>query len=96
MKTRMGVMLGALGLLLLGRGSAMASCVVTNQTGFTFVVSSGNLANQQLKPHATTTVEAGKILGKTEDGRTISGSCRDGGQLVVKEKNGVPLLLPKK
>ena len=76
--------------------AAHASCVVTNETGYEFVVSSGNSPNQKVSPHATTTIEAGKISGKSPDGRTISGSCKDGARMVVLEKNGVPLLLPKK
>jgi hypothetical protein len=75
---------------------AQASCVVTNETGYEFTVSSGNAADQKVAPHATTTIEAGKISGKSPEGRTISGSCKDGARLVVQEKNGVPLLLPKK
>ena len=55
----------------------------------------GNAANQRVRAHATAAIEAGKIQGKTEDGKTISGSCRDGGEMVIQEKNGVPLLLPK-
>jgi hypothetical protein len=76
--------------------AAQASCVVTNQTGYEFVVSSGNAPNQKVAAHATTTIEAGKISGKSPEGRTISGSCKEGARLVVVEKNGVPLLLPKK
>ena len=76
--------------------AARASCVVTNQTGYEFVVSSGNAPNQKVAAHATTTIEAGKISGKSPEGRTISGSCKEGARLVVVEKNGVPLLLPKK
>jgi hypothetical protein len=76
--------------------AAHGSCVVTNETGYEFVVSSGNAPNQKVGAHATTTIEAGKIAGKSAEGRTISGSCKDGARLVVREKNGVPLLLPKK
>jgi hypothetical protein len=76
--------------------AARASCVVTNETAYEFVVSSGNSADQKVGAHATTTIEAGKISGKSPDGKTISGSCKDGARLVVQEKNGVPLLLPKK
>jgi hypothetical protein len=75
---------------------ARASCVVTNETAFEFIVSSGNSPNQKVAAHATTTVEAGKIVGKSPEGRIISGSCKDGARMVVREKNGVPLLLPKK
>jgi hypothetical protein len=75
---------------------ASASCVVKNETGWEFVIASGNAADQKLAAHATTTIEAGKIAGKSPDGKTISGSCKDGSRLVVHEKNGVPLLMPAK
>jgi hypothetical protein len=84
-----------LGVAFLG-GPARASCVVKNETGYDFVVSSGNAADQKVGAHATTTIEAGKISGKSAEGKTISGSCKDGAMLVVHEKNGVPLLMPKK
>jgi hypothetical protein len=74
---------------------ADASCVVTNDTTYEFVVSSGNSPNQKVGAHATTTIEAGKISGKSAEGKTIAGSCKDGASLVVIEKNGVPLLMPK-
>jgi hypothetical protein len=80
----------------LAAAGAHASCVVTNETAYEFVVSSGNSSNQKIAAHATTTIEAGKISGKSPEGRTISGSCKEGARLVVQEKNGVPLLLPKK
>jgi len=79
-----------------GTARASASCLVTNETGLEFVVSSGNKADQKVGAHAPTTIEAGKIAGKSPEGRTISGSCKDGARLVIIEKNGVPLLMPKK
>jgi len=75
---------------------ASASCLVKNETGWEFVISSGNAADQKLGAHAATTIEAGKISGKSPEGKTISGSCKDGGRLIVREKNGVPLLMPAK
>lgn len=81
---------------LLAGGQAAAACRVTNQTGYTFTVSSGNAANQKVRAHATAAIEAGKIQGKSEEGKEISGSCKDGGELVIVEKNGVPLLQSKK
>jgi hypothetical protein len=83
------------GLLVVAGPRAAASCRVSNETGYTFTVSSGNASNQRVRAHATAAIEAGKIQGKSEEGKTISGSCRDGGELVIQEKNGVPLLLPK-
>jgi hypothetical protein len=93
---RGGLFVLAVGLVAAFAAPAGASCLVKNETTFTFTVSSGNASNQQVNAHATTTIEAGKISGKSVEGRTISGACKDGGSLVIKEKNGVPLLLPRK
>ena len=95
--SRLALIIGvASGLLVAGESTAAAACRVTNETGYTFTVSSGNAANQRVRAHATAAIEAGKIQGKSDDGKTISGSCKDGGELVILEKNGVPLLQPKK
>jgi len=85
-------------LVLLFGTSAAASCRITNETGYTFAVASGNVPNQRVAAHATTTIAPGKVQGHSEEGKTISGVCKDGGDLVIKEKNGVPLLgaAPKK
>jgi len=82
------------GLLAAGGSRALASCRVSNETGYKFTVSSGNVSNQRVGAHTTTTIAAGKIQGKSDEGKTISGSCKDGSDLVIQEKNGVPLLLP--
>ena len=94
--SRVGLVLMLVSGMSLVAAGARASCVVTNETAYEFVVSSGNAADQKVAPHATTTIEAGKIVGKSPEGRIISGSCKDGARMVVQEKNGVPLLLPKK
>jgi hypothetical protein len=77
---------------------AVASCLIKNETGYAFTVASGNVANQKVGAHATTTIAPGKVQGHTEEGKTISGVCKDGSTLLIKEKNGVPLLgaAPKK
>jgi hypothetical protein len=90
------VFLLAGGMTTLGAASAHASCVVKNETSWEFLISSGNAADQKLAAHASTTIAAGKISGKSPEGKTISGSCKDGSSLVVHEKNGVPLLMPAK
>jgi len=84
------------GLLAVCGSRAVASCRIANDTKFAFTVSSGNTSNQRVGAHTTTTIAAGKIQGKSDDGRTISGVWKDGGDLVIQEKNGVPLLMPKK
>lgn len=85
-------------LLLLFDRSASASCRIKNETGYTFAVASGNVPNQRVGARATTTIAPGKVQGRSDEGKTISGVCKDGGDLVIKEKNGVPLLgaAPKK
>jgi hypothetical protein len=92
---RAGLMLCLVAGVSLVATEARGSCVVTNETGYEFAVSSGNSPNQKVRAHGTTTIEAGKISGKSPEGRTISGSCKDGERLTVQEKNGVPLLLPQ-
>jgi hypothetical protein len=86
------------GLFATAAAPAAASCRIQNDTGTTFAVSSGNTPNQRVAAHTTTTIAAGKVQGRSEDGKTISGVCKDGGDLLIKEKNGVPLLgaAPKK
>jgi len=85
-------------LLVLFEAPAAASCRIKNETGYTFAVASGNVPNQKVGARATTTIAPGKVQGRSEEGKTISGVCKDGGDLVIKEKNGVPLLgaAPKK
>jgi hypothetical protein len=77
---------------------AAASCRIKNETGYTFAVASGNVPNQRVGARATTTIAPGKVQGRSEEGKTISGVCKDGSDLIIKEKNGVPLLgaAPKK
>ena len=83
------------GLLTASATRARASCRITNQTSYDFVVASGNVADQRVKAHGITTIAPGKVQGKTDEGRSISGACKDGGDLVIKEQNGVPLLMPQ-
>ncbi|HVV49674.1 MAG TPA: hypothetical protein VHO06_08445 [Polyangia bacterium] len=80
------------GLLLLGAAPALASCRIKNETATTFMVASGNTPNQRVGAHATTTIAPGRVQGRSDDGKEIAGVCKDGGDLVIKEKNGVPLL----
>jgi len=76
--------------------SALASCRVNNQTKYSFTVESGNTSNQSVGSNTSTTIAAGKIIGKSADGKSVSGSCKDGDELVIKEEKGVAILMPKK
>jgi hypothetical protein len=90
--------LSAASFVLFAGTPAAASCRIKNETGYTFAVASGNVPNQRVGARATTTIAPGKVQGRSDEGKTISGVCKDGGDLVIKEKNGVPLLgaAPKK
>ena len=74
---------------------ARASCRISNETGYSFTVSSGNTSNQSVGAHTTTSIAPGTIVGKSKEGKTFGGSCKDGDNLVVKEDKGVPILMPK-
>ena len=75
--------------------AVIASAAINNETGYSFTVSSGNTSNQSVGAHTTTTIASGTIVGKSKEGKTFGGSCKDGDSLVVKEEKGVPILMPK-
>ncbi len=74
---------------------ALASCRIHNDTSHDFTVESGNTSNQSVGAHTTTSIAAGKIIGKSKDGKSISGSCKDGDSLEVKDEGGVPVMMVK-
>ena len=76
--------------------TAWAGCRISNQTKWDFTVESGNTSNQRVGPNTTTSIAAGKIKGVDKKaGKTISGSCKDGDRLEVKDERGIPVLLVK-
>ena len=77
-------------------GSALATCRITNRTGVSFKVESGNTSGQSVDGHSVTSIASGRIVGKSNDGKTISGHCSDRDELVIEEKDGVPIMEPKK
>lgn len=74
---------------------ALANCRISNETGTSFTVASGNTTNQTVGRHTTTSIAAGTIIAKGDNGKTVSGSCRDGEQMKIVEKSGVPVIVPK-
>ena len=75
---------------------ASASCRIHNDTAWDFKVESGNTSNQSVGAHTTTSIAAGKIKGVDEkSGKSISGQCKDGDSLEVKDDHGVPVLSVK-
>ncbi len=81
--------------LCLSTSLAAAGCSIHNDTKYSFTVSSGNTSNQSVGSHTQTSIAAGKIIGKSKEGKTISGFCKDGDRLEIKEEQGVPILLHK-
>lgn len=76
--------------------AAWAGCRIHNDTKWSFKVESGNTSNQSVGSHTTTTIAAGKIKGvDAKAGKTISGSCKDGDSLQVKDEGGIPVLTVK-
>ncbi len=71
---------------------AFASCKVQNRTKYDFTVTSGNTSNQKLRGRSSMSIASGTITGKSPEGKTISGSCKDGDDLVIEEKRGVPVM----
>ncbi len=78
--------------VLLLPAAASASCRIRNETKWSFTVESGNVSNQSVGSNTTTSIASGKIKGKSKDGKTISGSCKDGDELVIKDDGGIPVL----
>jgi hypothetical protein len=73
--------------------AAYAGCRIHNDTKWAFKVESGNTSNQSVGAHTTTSIAAGKIKGvDAKSGKTISGSCKDGDSLVIKDDKGIPVL----
>jgi hypothetical protein len=78
-------------------GVAHANCRIHNDTKWSFTIESGNTSNQRVGAHTTTSIADGRIAGKSDTGNvTISGSCKNGETVEVKEDRGVPVLTVKK
>ena len=76
--------------------AAWAGCRIHNDTKWEFKVESGNTSNQSVGAHTTTSIAAGKIKGvDAKAGKTISGTCKDGDSLEVKDEGGIPVLTVK-
>ena len=72
---------------------AWANCSIHNDTGWDFKVESGNSSNQSVGAHTTTSITAGKIKAvDSKAGKTLTGECKDGDKLEIKDDHGKPVL----
>jgi hypothetical protein len=74
---------------------AFARCDIKNDTKWSFTIESGNTSNQRVGSHTSTSIASGKIVGKSDDGKTIGGFCKDGDKLIIKDEKGAPVLMPQ-
>src|SRR5438552_15182653 len=73
---------------------ALASCRIHNETKYSFTVESGNTSNQSVGAHTTTSIAAGRVIGKSSDGKSFGGSCKDGEEVKVIEDQGDVVMVP--
>lgn len=94
MRTRhLALVIGAAATLLIAP-RAFASCSIHNETKYSFTVESGNTSNQSVGSHTQTTIAPGRVIGKSKEGKSFGGSCRDGEKVRVIEKDGVVIMEP--
>jgi len=92
MKTLIAAAVAAAALVAL---PAAASCRIHNDTSISFKVESGNTSNQSVGSHTTTSIAAGRIIAKGDNGTNVSGSCKDGDNVEIKMDHGVAVLFTK-
>lgn len=81
-------------LLALGASPAFATCRIKNETKYSFTVESGNVSNQSVGANTQTSIASGRVMGKSRDGKSFGGQCRDGEDVKVVEQNGVVMMVP--
>jgi hypothetical protein len=80
---------------ILGSQLALAGrCQIFNDTGASFTVESGSTSNQRVGAHTHTTIDSGRIIAKSDDGKGLGGSCRDGEKVKIVLERGVYMIVP--
>ncbi len=74
--------------------AASANCRIHNDTGVSFTIQSGNVSNQRVGGHTTTSIDDGRIVAEGDDGRTVGGMCEDGGSVEIREEHGTLVIVP--
>jgi hypothetical protein len=75
---------------------ALASCRIHNETNHSFTVESGNTSNQSVSAHTETSINPGKVIAKSSDGKSFGGMCNEGDHVKVIEKDGVVMMVPER
>ena len=79
----------------LSAAPAFARCNIHNDSGESFTITSGNVSNQRIGSHTTSSIAAGTIAAKADSGKSVGGSCKDGDSVEIKEQGGVLVLTVK-
>ena len=74
---------------------AFARCDIHNDTSESFTISSGNVSNQRVGSHTSTTINAGTIIAKADSGKSAGGSCKDGDKIEIVLDGGVLVIKNK-
>ena len=81
--------------VLLAASPAFAVCSIHNDTGEQLTIQSGNVSNQRVGSHTSTSINAGAIVMKSDSGLAATGSCKDGSSIEVELKGGALVIVPK-
>ena len=71
---------------------AYATCTISNETDYDFIIKSGNYTNQSVGKNTTSSIASGTIVGQSSGG-TVSGSCSDGSRVKIIKKDGALILV---
>jgi hypothetical protein len=86
----------AVGTITLVANPALAGrCDIFNDTSASFIVESGGTSNQRVGSHTRTSIESGKIIAKSDDGKGVGGSCNDGDKIKIVLENDVYIIMPE-
>lgn len=74
---------------------ASGRCTIHNETGYSFTIESGDTSNQRVGGHTETTIDAGKIIAKSDEGKAAGGHCNDGDRIKIVEEDGAVMIMPQ-
>ncbi|MBI5543620.1 MAG: hypothetical protein HY901_07015 [Deltaproteobacteria bacterium] len=80
---------------LLSASAFAGRCDIKNTTSKSFTIESGNTSNQRVGGNTSTSINAGKIVGKADGGGGVGGFCKDGDKIKIVEDKGVYMIMPQ-